>query len=441
LLCILFWLIFYVNLPNNLQGFAGNKGPVQTADALARFIKMGSIVLSVYLIGTRWALTRAMAKDINVGAIAFLILAPLSALWSIDRSATLLRDVSLSSIVLICFAACVDGSDPRRFQQLALPPLMIILIASLVVGVIMPDSIAEIGNDASQRNAWHGITHGKNEFGMDASLGVIICTNAWLARVKYRVWAFAGAVAAGVCLILSRSNTSLFATIVAVGSMVLLLRVPLIKRKYSTHVVVAIAATIVVYELVIQNVIPGTHTLLSPITNLVGKDTTFSARTIIWKVIKEHIQWAPYLGTGYGAYWVGPFPTSPSYIFLGIMDFYPTESHNGYLEVMNDLGLLGLSCLCLFLVVFIRQALELLRSDRSQAALYLALLFQEMVMNMSESDWFSRSNTFSVFALGCACLSRGLFESRKIPLPVGPPDEPAKRAHVRGRRQILARRP
>jgi O-antigen ligase len=320
---------------------------------------------------------------------------------------------------LVCFAISLAGWHRRRFQQLAIPPLMFILVASLVVGMIYPDRITEIGTDISQRNAWHGITHSKNEFGMIASFAVIICVNRWLAREGRTFWAIAGSAIAFTCLILSRSNTSLFATIVGVASMVLVMRVPVIRRRYSTHVVVAIAATILLYELAIQDVIPGVNTLLAPIMSLTGKDTTFSARTVIWNIIKEHIQGAPYLGTGYGAYWVGPFPTSPSYVFVSLMYFYPTEAHNGYLELVNDLGILGLICVLVFLFWFMRQALQLMRFDRNQAALYLALLFQEMVINMSESDWFSRGSTFATLVLGITCLSRGLLDVRLQAQPVG----------------------
>jgi exopolysaccharide production protein ExoQ len=94
------------------------------------------------------------------------------------------------------------------------------------------------------------------------------------------------------------------------------------------------------------------------------------------------------------------------------MYFYPTEAHNGYLDVVNDLGLLGLACVLAFLFWFLRQGLQLMQVDRSQAALYIALLFQEMVINMSESDWFSRTNTFAILLLATTCLSRGLLEAR-----------------------------
>jgi O-antigen ligase len=413
-LSILFWLILYQYLPGSLDGFSGHSGePVSDAANIGdRIVKVCMIVISASYIGSQWTLTRALSKHINPGTAAFLLLAILSALWSIEPSATVMRFISMATICLVCFATSLAGWHYRRFQQLSIPPLMFILVGSLMVGLIYPDRITEIGEDLSQKNAWHGITHGKNEFGMMASIGAIVCINRWLAREGRAIWAMAGAAAALLCLVLSRSNTSQLATVVGVFFMVLVMRVPVIKRRYSTHVVIGIAATILLYELVIQDVIPGVNVLLSPITALTGKDTTFSARTIIWNIVKEHIQAAPYLGTGYGAYWIGPFERSPSYVFTWLMNFYPTESHNGYLEVVNDLGLVGLGCLLAFLYYYIRQSLQLMRFDRSQAALYLALLFQQMVINMSESDWFSRTNSCTLFVLATTCLSRGLFEHR-----------------------------
>jgi exopolysaccharide production protein ExoQ len=420
LLSILYWLIFYQTLPDNLAGMSAGGDAVVQGNTLDRIVKVAMLATSVYFIATRWSLTRSLLKNINVGAAAFLVLAPLSAVWSFDPAATILRSISLGAIVLVCFGISLARWHRRRFQQLALPPLMFILVASLVVGIVFPDRITEIGTDISQRDAWHGIANSKNQFGMFASMGAIICANTWLAREARTYWAIAGTAVAFSCLILSRSNTSLFATLVGVASMVLLMRVPVIRRRYSTLVVVAFAATILLYELVIQDVIPGVHTLLAPITSLTGKDTTFSARTVIWAVVKAHINAAPYLGTGYGAYWLGAVPTSPSYVFMSSMYFYPSEAHNGYLEVVNDLGMLGLMVLLVFLFWFMRQSLQLMRIDRSQAALYLALLFQQMVINMSESDWFSRSSTFAVLALAITCLSRGLLEGQLHPQTASP---------------------
>jgi len=425
LLAILFCSIFYQNLPPNMGLNDPNYVPavvgapqvapatdVTTPNIANRVIKISMIVVSVFVIATRWSLASALVRNANTGFVAFMVLIPLSAMWSIESSATINRSVSLISIVLVCFAVSLAGWSRKRFQQVTIPPVMYIVVVSLLVGMAYPGRIIEIGDDLSQKNAWHGITLTKNQFGMMASLGLIICVNSWLARDGRTLWAIVGAACSFACLLLSRSNTSLLSAMIAVSFMLLVMRVPIIKQKFSVHVTVALVVLLILYECVIQDVVPGAYTLLSPIRAMTGKDGSLSGRTIIWDIIKQHIQIAPYLGSGYGAYWIGAVPSSPSYVFMYTMYFYPSESHNGYLDIVNDLGYLGLACLFFFVVAYVRQALELMRHDRNQAALYLGLLFHQLVMNMSESEWFARDIIFTTFILGITCMTRALHESR-----------------------------
>jgi exopolysaccharide production protein ExoQ len=410
-LLILFWFIFYQNVPETLNGFAFK--PISTLGAIDRTVKISMIVISLAVISARWSVSRQLLRNINPGLVACMVLIPLSALWSMDSSATLLRFTTLISIVLLCLAIPLAGWDRDRFRQVALPPVMAILILSLAVGILFPDMVKEQGTDISLNNSWHGITYQKNGFGTTASIVTILCVHRLLAPGRHTFWTISGIVIALTCLLLSRSSTSLLSMLLSVVFMTLMLRVPVIKARFSTLVVISIFTLIFIYALAIQNLIPGVSTLLAPVMHLTGKDMTFSARSIIWDVIKERIQAAPWLGTGYGAYWTGPNPGSEAYDrFMALMNFYPSESHNGYLEIMNDLGRVGLICLLAFLVFFVRQALLLMPFDRGQAVLHIALLFQQMVDNLSESEWFSRTATCTLLILGSTCLSRALLEQR-----------------------------
>jgi exopolysaccharide production protein ExoQ len=348
LLTGLIWIIFYQNLPSDLAGYSRQVVFVG-ANSLDRIIKLTMISVSFYLIFNRWAMARDLFHTLNKGLLVLLFLCPISLLWSIDATATMLRVVSLASVLLVCFSFGLASWHPRRFQQTVIPPIMLLLAASLALGVLAPNLVKEVGTDIALKDSWHGITSGKNEFGMLSSVGTILCCQRWMSREGRPLWAVIGVAVAFTCLVLSRSNTSMFSTLLAVGSMYLLLRVPVVRSRYTVHVVVSIAAIVLLYEGIIQKIVPGLDVLLQPIVGLTGKDTTFSARTTIWEVVKQHISLRPLLGSGYGAYWVGPEPTSPSYVFLKVMWFYPTESHNGYLELVNDLGLLGgLGCSCTF---------------------------------------------------------------------------------------------
>jgi hypothetical protein len=94
------------------------------------------------------------------------------------------------------------------------------------------------------------------------------------------------------------------------------------------------------------------------------------------------------------------------------MYFYPTESHNGYLEVANDLGFVGLACLIGYLIVFVRQSLQLMKVDRAQGALYLAFFFQQAVANLSESYWLAinAGYVFIFMTLLTISMSRSLLD-------------------------------
>lgn len=154
---------------------------------------------------------------------------------------------------------------------------------------------------------------------------------------------------------------------------------------------------------------------MAPITLLTGKDMSLTGRTEIWAILSEHISYRPFLGSGYAAYWTaGPVPGADSYAFVWHMNsFYPGSAHNGYLEIVNDLGWAGLVCLIAYIVMHVRQSLQLLGIDRHQGALYLALFFQQAITNLSETHWFSvQSVDFVIMALATTALARSLLEHR-----------------------------
>ena len=151
--------------------------------------------------------------------------------------------------------------------------------------------------------------------------------------------------------------------------------------------------------------------LLGPVSVLTGKDLSFSGRTGIWAIIFDHIRLHPWLGTGYGAYWSGPGAASPSHEFVLRESFYPGSAHNGYLEIVNDLGFAGLCCLIGYLIVHVRQSLRLLVPEPAQGALYLALFLQQALTNLSETHWLSvLSVDFAIMTLASTALARGLLD-------------------------------
>ncbi len=388
---------------------------IGVANEVSRAIKLSLMVVGLLLIASRWSVASRLRRYLNRYYVLFLTLVPLSIIWSIDRGSTAARYMSLMSQVIVCFAFALDDWRPNRFQSVIRPIVTSILLGSLVFGLLYPDLAIEHG-EGTLKNAWHGVTDQKNQLGQMASFGAIMWLHAIFAR-QAKLWvAFMGFGLSIVMLFLSRSSTAFFATVFSLMLLFFLLRLTAGLRRYVPYLVGGFATIVIVYAIAMLKLVPGLSLVLTPITSFTGKDMTFSNRSVIWDIIEEHIRRAPILGTGYGAYWTGPFPTSASYEFLGRMYFYPSESHNGYLEIINDLGFVGLIVLLGYLAVYVKQSLALLRLDRPQAALYLALFFQQLINNLTESTWMSTTSALptTVMLAATVMISRDLMERTRL---------------------------
>lgn len=387
------------------------RGGTLAPNPVMRTLKIGLIVIGTLVILSHMREARALLKRVNVFFLVFLLLAITSITWSADPSATLARYISFSATVLVSFAFCLVGWHGKRFQNVVRPLLTLLLLGSLIYIILMPDYAIDF-----DKAGYHGLATQKNPFGELCALGTLLWMHGWISGEAKSFRALAGAVLGLTCLWLSKSATSLLATVFASWLMLMLLRTSPAIRRYTPYLVGLFAGLVVAYALAVLQLVPGLATvLLGPITAITGKDMTFTNRAMIWQIIKEHAQFHPFLGTGYGAYWTGAVPSSPSYVFLGRMYFWPSEAHNGYLDVVNDLGFVGLICLLGYLTLFVRQSLQLFRTDRPQGALYLALFFQQAMTNLSESCWFSPMGILPVFIVTLATftLAAGLLDQQR----------------------------
>jgi O-antigen ligase len=332
--------------------------------------------------------------------------AVVSVTWSIDQGASTARLIHLLTLILCCLAVMLIGWNPRKLQQAMLPVLTIMLVGSLIFGLVSPDLAIEAPIYPETKSSWHGLCAQKNSLGALASFGVVFWFHAWVTGER-KLWLALpiGGICAA-CLILSRSSTSLMASVLVCCFMFLLVRSSKITRRYFPYAVGGFVILTLTYLMAVLKIVPGADILLLPITAITGKDATFTGRTEIWFIVRQHIALAPLLGTGYGGYWVGPLENSPSYVFLNIMYFYPFESHNGYLDIINDLGYVGFLILLGFIWWYVRQALAFLKVNHAQAALYLAVLFQQLLTNLSESHWWTIRPDFVILTLATFCLAR-----------------------------------
>jgi len=378
--------------------------------SVSRMIWLALLAFGVAVPLSRPGATLRLLRRINPFLLLFVVLVAASAVWSIDPAVTIRRLVRVATTVLDAIAFALMTWRTTRFQSALRPILTIVLIGSVIFVFAAPNLAIERSDATALVGAWHGLATQKNGLGSLAGIALLLWLHAWSTKERPSWLAAFGIALSLTCLLKSRSSTSIIDAFFSGILMLGLLRPPLALRRYLPFLIVMFVSVLLVYSLAVLNLLPGSGILLSPITALTGKDLTFSGRTAIWAIMNEHIALRPILGSGYGAYWVN-LPTSPSMEMIRRLYFYPTESHNGYLDVINDLGIVGALCLLGYLIVYLRQGMRLFAVLRPQGILYLILLFNQMMENLSESRFFnSLTCEFAILTIATVAMGRTLLD-------------------------------
>ena len=247
-------------------------------DPVTRAVWLAMMAMAVIVIMIRMTTVLRLLRQISIFYLLLVALAACSVVWSIDSDLSIRRIVRMLIVCGVCLAFSVATWSPHRFQHVVRPVLALMLAGSIAFGIAFPELAIHQETSPELLRAWHGLAPQKNGLGAMASFGFILWLHAWLTRDTNRLVALIGAAIAGTCLILSRSSTSLMATIFASLVMLILLRAPGSLRRSLPYLVAALATAMLLYSLAMLRILPGSDLLLSPIPMLTGKDLTFSGR-------------------------------------------------------------------------------------------------------------------------------------------------------------------
>jgi exopolysaccharide production protein ExoQ len=418
--CIIGFLIIFTIAPENFDYSTFVVDPAADLNRLAMptegssFSRTMWLLLLAFGVGmplARWSAAKKLLREINPFFLLFMALAAASTVWSIESGITLRRFIRAFTIASDFFAFVLIAGQRMTFQSVMRFVYTVVVVGSIAFVLAEPSMAIEQSTQVELAGAWRGLTTQKNGLGSISAVCMILWLHALLTRDGKWYISILGATAAAICMVRSRSSTSLMAGVFAAALLLFLLRSPATLRRYMPYLIGVFVAILLTYSLAVLNLVPGSGLLLSPIASITGKDLTFSGRTAIWGIINENIARSPLVGSGYGAYW-NQVPGSPSAAMLQRLYFYPTEGHNGYLDVINDLGMVGAVCLLAYLITYLRQGLRLFKFNRATGALFLTLLFEQLIANLSESRWFNTLSpefvmfTFATMAMGGALLER-----------------------------------
>ncbi|BAZ44302.1 O-antigen polymerase [Chondrocystis sp. NIES-4102] len=313
----------------------------------------------------------------------------------------------LMTVILLSFLWSVNPPQTFRFSIYALGTTMfglylatrytlqeqmdlvgwtyaLLLILSLLLAVIIPKYGLMAGvHDGALRGVF---TH-KNQFGAFMSLGGVVFFLNALRKQKYSWIYWVMLALCCTAMIMSRSTT-------AIGTFAFMLMLCLVYRIFRWRYEVMVSAVLAVTIIGIGTVIfLASYVGSDSIFSSVGKDTTLSGRTFIWRYVWDQIQLHPWLGYGLSAFWNG-YEGPSGYVQLA-MRIPVAYAHNGFLDIWLSIGLVGLSVFVIGFLATTGQSLELLRKTNSPEGFWpLLFLTYILLSNLTEGTITTMSNFF-----------------------------------------------
>jgi exopolysaccharide production protein ExoQ len=265
-----------------------------------------------------------------------------------------------------------------------------ILVLTLLFAVAIPKFGIMGGVHAG---AWRGIYVHKNVFGKVMVLSAMIF---WLqaTNAKQKRWLPWIGLGLSVCyLLLAKSTTSLI-NLITLFTLITIYQT----FRWRYHLMIPAVITIVT--------VGGSLSLwmTSNAATLLGafnKDTTLTGRANMWPYIWDMVEKQPWLGYGYSGFWQG-WDSPAAYVWTAVQ-WRPPNAHNGLLDMLLELGILGVSLFLLGFWTTLIRGLAWLRLSKSSEGFWPLLYLTYMVLaNLGESSLMERNDIFWVLYVAVA---------------------------------------
>jgi len=350
----------------------------------------------------------AKALHENQWLLALLGYMLLSTLWSDITFISFKRWVR-EAIVVIMGLVILSEPDPRQAMESLMRRSVYILIPfSLLLIKYYPGLGVDFGRWSGQV-MWVGVTVHKNCLGR-----LCLIAAFFLLWTLYRRWRSGRLFAADRYPVLADASVVLIALFLLRGS----------ENAYSATSVATFVVGITTFLglvwlrkksipppkigfLVFLALLIG-FGIAAPLTgganvaffsSIFGRNETLTGRTETWAELVPVVESHPLFGSGLGSFW-----TSERRELYDM-----SHGHNGYLDILLELGTVGLGLYAILLLSFGRRLHKALGEDYEWASLGISFLLMSLVYNVSESTLNSlpEQMTAVVVLLSLAIPARG----------------------------------
>ena len=121
--------------------------------------------------------------------------------------------------------------------------------------------------------------------------------------------------------------------------------------------------------------------LVNSLPDLIGKDITFSGRTDLWTDIVREINKNPLMGCGFQGFWV--MENVNVFVMNETYNMLLKSAHNGYLDILNETGLIGLLLLAAAMIYYFMHSMKLNKPN-----FWTWFIIAALILNLQESTLF-----------------------------------------------------
>jgi exopolysaccharide production protein ExoQ len=304
-----------------------------------------------------------------------------STIWS-DIGLVALRRWVRQLIVVLMALVVMSEAHPRWAMESVLRRFAYVLIPfSLVLIKYYP--VWGVTYSYTGVTMWIGVTLHKNGFGSLCSISILFLLWAryrqWResapAPGRYQGWADISIILTALYMLTgAQKNSATVATTLGVGCATLLCL--LLFRKTNPIIRQAVLLILVISSIgfgVAGPFLGGSN--IASVSSDLGRDDTLTGRTVIWGQLMPVFERQPVLGSGFQSFWT----TSRRELYVF------SDAHNGYLDIMMDLGVVGLAFYSAWLLSCTRKLHHVTKTDYYWGSLAISCLVMTLVYNAAES--------------------------------------------------------
>lgn len=357
--------------------------------------------------------TRFWFPAIMLSLLIFWVFA--SSSWSLNPATTNRRALAAAFTTLfgLYFASSFDG---RRMAEIIATTFLFLAIGGGLAAVAYPKMGVHHDINAGD---WRGLWYEKNQMGAMMVYGALAAMAAILAGSARRKQMVVTILLCAALIVMTKSKTSLVVLLIGLAGSMLLAAM---RRGPATAIIVVwLGVTVVGVAVMVM--------WLSPelVFKALGKDPTLTGRTDIWAALLRQSAKRPMTGYGYAVFWT--LDSVPANWIRKETGWLVPTAHNGWLDILAQLGWVGVGLCALVLGGSLLVSLVRFRQveDGYWATLFLAIF---LMTTFSESFILERNGI--AWALACAAVTRLL----------GPVwAAPARAAEQTPRRRLFAEAP